>query len=79
MIITHRHLSKDGIFPFHILEVDALVGQPLSLEIELVVMAGLKFERHAEPGVVGGVADLEVGYGISQMTSYDLLPYGMAV
>ena len=79
MIITHRHLSKDSIFPFHILEVDALVGQPLSLEIELIVMAWLEFEWHAEPGVMGGVADLKMGNGISQMAAHDLLPYGMAV
>ena len=64
MIITHRHLSKDSIFPFHILEVDALVGQPLSLEVELVVVAGSELERHVEPGVVQGVADLEMGDGV---------------
>ena len=49
------------------------------MEIELVVMAGLEFERHAEPGVVGGVADLEMGDGVCQMATHNLLPNGMTV
>ena len=49
------------------------------MEIELVVMAGPEFQRHAEPSVVCSVAELEMGNGEGKMPADDLLPYGMTV
>ena len=49
------------------------------MEIKLIVMAWLEFERHAEPSVVGGVADLEMGDGEGQMATHNLLANGMAI
>ena len=78
-IITHRSLAKDGKLSFNILEINALVGEFLALEIELVVVARLELEWCAEPSVMRCIAHLEMGDGESQMSAHDLLSNGMAV
>ena len=77
--VAHGSLAKQGEIPFDVLEVDAVGGELLSLEIVLIVMCWLGLQRYAEPGVVSCIADFEMGGGVGKVPARHLLADGVTV